>query len=84
MRKAIRIERINSVEQESGEPLLTPKGYKMDPGAGPDQSRRSHAIFHGTLDGVAAGLQKGLSLWMQEPGKGEALIAANKLRVVYA
>jgi hypothetical protein len=49
MRKAIRIERINSVEQESGEPLLTPKGYKMaDPGAGPDQSRPSHAIFHGT------------------------------------
>jgi len=85
MRKVIRIERVNSVEQESGEPLLTPKGYKMaDPGGGPDRPRPSHAIFHGTLDGVAAGLQKGLSLWMQEPGTGEALIAANKLRVVYA
>jgi hypothetical protein len=85
MRKVIRIERVNSAEQESGEPLLTPKGYKMaDPGGGPDRSRPSHAIFHGTLEGVAAGLQKGLSLWMQEPGKDEALIAANKLRVVYA
>jgi hypothetical protein len=85
MRKVIRIERVNSAEQESGEPLLTPKGYKMaDPGGGPDRSRPPHAIFQDTLEGVAAGLQKGLSLWMQEPGKDEALIAANKLRVVYA
>jgi hypothetical protein len=35
-------------------------------------------------EAVAAGLQKGLSLWMEQPGNGEALIPANKLRAVYA
>jgi hypothetical protein len=85
MRKVIRIERVNPAEQEIEEPLLTPKGYKMaDPGGGPDRPRAAHAIFHGTLEGVAAGLQKGLSLWMKQPGKGEMLIPANKLRVVHA
>jgi hypothetical protein len=85
MRKVIRIEPVNSAEPEVGEPLLTPKGYKMaDPGGGPDRPRPSHAIFHATLNGVPAGLQKGLSLWMQEPGSDAALIPANKLRVVYA
>src|SRR5947209_13852439 len=40
MRQVIRIERVNSAEQESGEPLLTQKGYKMaGPGGGPDRSR---------------------------------------------
>jgi hypothetical protein len=85
MRKVIRIERVNRAEEEICNPLLTRKGYKMaDPGGGPDRPRPSHAIFHGTLEGVAAGLQKGLSLWMEQPGKGEALIPADKLRPVYA
>jgi hypothetical protein len=85
MRKVIRIERLNSADEETEKPLLTPKGYKMaDPGGGPDRPRPSHAIFHGTLEGVAAGLQKGLSLWMEQPGKGQALIPAIKLRAVYA
>jgi hypothetical protein len=56
----------------------------VDPGGGPDRPRPSHAIFHKTLEDVAGGLQRGLSLWMREPQRGEALIPANKLRVVYA
>jgi hypothetical protein len=85
MRKVLRIERAGPVENETAEPLLTSKGYKMaDPGSGPDRPRPSHAIFHASLDGVAAGLQKGLSLWMQESGSDGALIPASKLRVVYA
>jgi hypothetical protein len=56
----------------------------VDPGGAPDRPRPSHAIFHASLDGVAAGLQKGLSLWIQESGSDAVLIPAKKLRVVYA
>jgi hypothetical protein len=84
MRKVLRIKRVAPVESETERPLVTSKGYKMaDPG-GPDRPRPSYAIFHRTLEGVLGGLQRGLSLWMQEPQKGEALIPANKLRVVYS
>jgi hypothetical protein len=85
MRKVLRIERAVPIESATEEPLVTPKGYKMvDPGGGPDRPRPSHAIFHRTLKDVAGGLQRGLSLWMHETQRGEALIPANKLRVVYA
>jgi hypothetical protein len=70
MGKVLRIERVAPDETAIEEPLLTPKGYKMaDPGGGPDRPRPSHAIFHKTLEGVAAGLQRGLSLWMRQPGR---------------
>lgn len=85
MRKVVRIERVVPVENANDAPLATPKGYKMaDPGAGPDQPRPSHAIFHRTLEDVAAGLQRGLSLWMQSPEAAERLIPAKQLRVIYA
>ena len=84
MRKVVRIERVAAVENASEEPLRTPKGYKMaDPG-GSDRPRPAYAIFHRTLEEVAAGLQRGLSLWMQTSDAGEMLVPANKLRVVHA
>jgi hypothetical protein len=60
MRKVVRIERVAPVGSAVEEPLLTAKGYKMaDPG-GADRARTGHAIFHKTLEDVAAGLQRGL------------------------
>jgi hypothetical protein len=59
MRKVVRIERVAPVGS-AVEELLTAKGYKMaDPG-GADRARTGHAIFHKTLEDVAAGLQRGL------------------------
>jgi hypothetical protein len=79
MRKVVRIERVAPVENAIEEPILTPKGYKMaDPGAGPEGPRPAHAIFQSNLEGVAAGLQKGLSLWMRSGDAGEMLVPANK------
>jgi hypothetical protein len=85
MRKVVRIERVAPVENAVIQPVLTPKGYKMaDPGGGPDKPRPAHAIFHRSLEDVAGGLQRGLSLWMQSGEAGEMLVPANKLRVVHA
>lgn len=85
MSRVVRIERVAPVENEVEEPVLTPKGYKMaDPGGGPDKPWPAHAIFHTTLEGVAGGLQRGLSLWMRSGHAGEMLVPANKLRAVYA
>jgi hypothetical protein len=85
MPRVVRIERVAPVENAIEEPVLTPKGYKMaDPGGGPDKPRPAHAIFHRTLEEVAGGLQRGLSLWMGSGDAGEILVPANKLRAVYA
>jgi hypothetical protein len=55
-----------------------------DPGGGLIGRGHRMLSFTKSLEDVAAGLQRGLSLWMPQPEAGEALIAANKLRVVYA
>ena len=79
MRKVVRIERVSPVENANDEPLLTPKGYKMaDPGGSPDRPRPAHAIFQRTLEDVAGGLQRGLSLWMKTVDAGELLVPAQQ------
>ena len=84
MPKIEAIERFEPPEGPSERPFETPRGYKMaDPGIGPDRHIAAHAIYVKTLDDVADGLKRGLSLWMKQPGKRETLISAEKLRIRY-
>jgi hypothetical protein len=85
MRKVLRIERAVPIESvQPRNPFLRRKGTRWSIQVAGQIARDLRTIFHRTLEDVAGGLQHGLSLWMHEAQRGEALIPANKLRVVYA
>lgn len=82
MAKIIGIARVIPPGGPMEEPFLTPQGFKMaDPYNGPNRHHAEYAIYLKTLEEVDAGLKRGWSLWMKQPGKRETLISASSLRV---